>query len=407
MADGGASIWLPALLGIGGSVIGGLLSSNASSAATGAQVDSINKATALQAQTSQNVLDYVKQQSAQNQANQAPWLSYGRGAVATLGKLMGIQPDAAPTVPLVPSTPIAGSTGTPLIPPGPNGQDPQTGPNDPVTGGPKTDPGNPGGADPTNPPPSGPVDGAGPKTFSTGPRSLTANTIVNTTPTDPLGAVPQGPTGPAPGDTSGGGLPFVGPTQPSPTANDPTTGKPYPIAAIIPPIASAIGGYFSAGASADAAAAQAAAIDQALQLQAGTAQNVLDYLKQQSAQNQANQAPWLSYGRGAVKQLGDLMGIKPDDPGQATTTVLPRSTPIDSQTVPVTDPTPVNYAPPDPNAPPINIGGPKGPFNPTGAGPAPGTPGATTKIMWKDGSSNDVPTAQLADYQKLGAKVAT
>jgi len=60
-------------------------------------------------------------------------------------------------------------------------------------------------------------------------------------------------------------------------------------------------GYLGRNAAQDASKAQVDALNRAL-----------DFSKQVYQQNLTNQAPWLAYGRGAVTQLGDLMGVKPD-----------------------------------------------------------------------------------------------
>lgn len=81
--------------------------------------------------------------------------------------------------------------------------------------------------------------------------------------------------------------------------------------------AGAIGGAaISSNAAGNAASTQASAADQAAQLQATEAQNALDFQKQQWTTQQANLAPWLTAGKGALSNLSGLLST----PGQGLLT---------------------------------------------------------------------------------------
>ena len=71
-----------------------------------------------------------------------------------------------------------------------------------------------------------------------------------------------------------------------------------------------------AGASLYGSGVQADAAQSAAQLQAQQAQKSLDFQKQVYDQNQANQAPWLKAGTGAINELSSLTGT----PGQGLLT---------------------------------------------------------------------------------------
>ncbi len=68
----------------------------------------------------------------------------------------------------------------------------------------------------------------------------------------------------------------------------------------------------SAGTSLSAAGTQADAAKSAAQLQAQSAQNALDFQKQEWNTTQANEAPWLSAGKGALTNLQAILA----QPGQ-------------------------------------------------------------------------------------------
>jgi hypothetical protein len=73
------------------------------------------------------------------------------------------------------------------------------------------------------------------------------------------------------------------------------------------PIIAAVGGsVIGAIGSHAAAGAQAGAAKSAAQLQAQSAQNALDFQKQQWQTQQQNEAPWLKAGQGAIGQLSNL-----------------------------------------------------------------------------------------------------
>lgn len=83
---------LAAVTGIGaaGSVAGGLINANAAGNAASAQENAANNAANLQYQASQNALNFQKQEYAQTQANQAPWLQAGANGLSNLQYLLGV-----------------------------------------------------------------------------------------------------------------------------------------------------------------------------------------------------------------------------------------------------------------------------------------------------------------------------
>lgn len=83
-------------IGAGTSLIGGLLGSNASSNAASEQAQAANNAANLQYQASQNALGFQQQQWNTEQADMAPWLQSGTGALSQLDYLSGVSPQAAP-----------------------------------------------------------------------------------------------------------------------------------------------------------------------------------------------------------------------------------------------------------------------------------------------------------------------
>lgn len=72
------------------------------------------------------------------------------------------------------------------------------------------------------------------------------------------------------------------------------------------------GGVIGAVGSNAAAGTQASAAENAAQLQAQSAANALAFQKQVYNQTQANEAPWLQSGGGALNQLDYLMGVTPN-----------------------------------------------------------------------------------------------
>lgn len=97
--------------------------------------------------------------------------------------------------------------------------------------------------------------------------------------------------------------------------------------------AGAIGGaVLSSNASKDAASTQADAAKSAAQLQADQAQKALDFQKQEWTQQQANEAPFLKAGQGAVNNLASLANDPnfskyPGGPFQAPTLAEAQQTP--------------------------------------------------------------------------------
>ncbi len=77
-------------------------------------------------------------------------------------------------------------------------------------------------------------------------------------------------------------------------------------------IGAAAGAGIGAAGSMSAAGTQASVAEQAQQLQAQEAQNSLDFQKQEWATQQANEAPWLSAGKGALSNLQGILA----SPGQ-------------------------------------------------------------------------------------------
>lgn len=73
-----------ALIGAGGALVGGLLSSDAASSASNAQVGAANRAADLQRQTAQEQLALQKRMYEEGVSRQQPWLSAGQNALAKL-----------------------------------------------------------------------------------------------------------------------------------------------------------------------------------------------------------------------------------------------------------------------------------------------------------------------------------
>lgn len=69
---------------VGGSLASAGISAGAGLSAAGTQADAANHAATLQAQEAQNALDFQKQEWSTTQANEAPWLSAGKGALSNL-----------------------------------------------------------------------------------------------------------------------------------------------------------------------------------------------------------------------------------------------------------------------------------------------------------------------------------
>jgi hypothetical protein len=77
-------------LSAAGGVASGILGSNAASNAANAQAGAADQAAQLQRQNAIDSLNFQKQVFGQQQANQAPWLSAGSGALSKLSYLLGI-----------------------------------------------------------------------------------------------------------------------------------------------------------------------------------------------------------------------------------------------------------------------------------------------------------------------------
>ena len=79
-------------LSAAGGIAGAAISSNAAGNAASEQANAAENSAQLQYQASQNALNFQEQQYAQNQANIAPWLQSGAGALGNLDYLLGITP---------------------------------------------------------------------------------------------------------------------------------------------------------------------------------------------------------------------------------------------------------------------------------------------------------------------------
>src|SRR4029077_8420206 len=78
------SVSVAATIGAVGAVAGGGISAAGAASAAGTQANAAEQAQALQAQEAQNALDFQKQEWTTQQANEAPWLSAGKGALSNL-----------------------------------------------------------------------------------------------------------------------------------------------------------------------------------------------------------------------------------------------------------------------------------------------------------------------------------
>lgn len=198
------------------------------------------------------------------------------------------------------------------------------------------------------------------------------------------------------------------------------------------------GAAYQSHAAGSAADQQIASGDRAAQLQYQATQDALKFAREQWASQQKNMAPWLQYGSGAVRTLGDLMGIQPDmsvggappesgSPGGLPVSPIPTNRTMDTPGVTGVAGTAV----PRPGAPPrppssnrgaTTLGDVMGP--PSGGAPPPAqatpplTPPPTrrrsasqgqdmTRIRWADGTEQTVQSSQVARYVELGAEVVT
>jgi hypothetical protein len=143
------------------------------------------------------------------------------------------------------------------------------------------------------------------------------------------------------------------------------------------------GAYESAGAVKEAAATQVASADKAIALMSQAQKDALDFQKQQWAASQANMAPWIASGQGAVNKLSFLLGIGP----KGTTTAGGGGSSTTPTTTPTTPP-PSNYgtAVPRPGSPAVPTSGNSGEMEPVPR------PTQDTGPTWPHG-----PTRTLAD----------
>lgn len=111
MSGAATAIAIGAGVGGAGSIFSGIMGSNAAENAASQQSQAADRAAQLQYQASQNALDFTKQQYGNSQAEMAPWLQSGAGALTNLDYLLGIgQPSS--TTPGANNSPGAGGTGT-------------------------------------------------------------------------------------------------------------------------------------------------------------------------------------------------------------------------------------------------------------------------------------------------------
>ena len=103
-----------AALSAGGAVASAALGSRAAGKASKVQAAAGTRAAELQAQSAREALDFQREQFYTGQANFAPWLGVGQGALANLSNLMGIQAPQAQQAPQAgPATATVGGA-TPL-----------------------------------------------------------------------------------------------------------------------------------------------------------------------------------------------------------------------------------------------------------------------------------------------------
>ena len=112
----GTSGWaqvLSSLIGAGTNIYGGVAGSNASKDAAKIQADATKYAAQLQAQGLDKNLALQVAMFQMEQANNAPWLSTGAGALSKLGGMLGITPQPTTTLRLLPPpTPTQTTTST-------------------------------------------------------------------------------------------------------------------------------------------------------------------------------------------------------------------------------------------------------------------------------------------------------
>lgn len=204
-------------------------------------------------------------------------------------------------------------------------------------------------------------------------------------------------------------------------------------------LASYLASRSQAGAATDASEAQVAASQEALDAAQKNFDRTFAWTQQQYYQNRNDQKPWLSYGRGAVKMLGDLMGVQPDESQTlgdmtggdgssiATYGAGPSNRPGGARGVYTPPPGRPNTDQPVPGGGEVTIlprkpgdtegaGGGGGQRNQPRGGTRIGAAGApqsgpsdgtdVVRIRWPDGSVNEVNRSSLQEYQSLGAEVA-
>lgn len=91
MSGAATAIAIGAGVGGLGSVASGLIGANAAGDAASTQAQAADRAAQLQYDASQQALGFQKQQYANSQAELAPWLQSGSGALSNLDYLLGIQ----------------------------------------------------------------------------------------------------------------------------------------------------------------------------------------------------------------------------------------------------------------------------------------------------------------------------
>lgn len=111
MSGAATAIAIGAGVGGIGSITSGIMGSNAAEDAASQQSQAAEKAAQLQYQASQNALDFTKQQYGNSQAELAPWLQSGAGALTQLDSLLGLSQPSS-TTPGANNSPGAGGNGT-------------------------------------------------------------------------------------------------------------------------------------------------------------------------------------------------------------------------------------------------------------------------------------------------------
>lgn len=117
MGIGTGSAALIGGLSAAGSIGAGAIGASAASNAASTQANAADYAANLQAQQAQEALQFQEEVYGNQQQNIAPWLNMGKGALSTLGELLGITPATTGTGTATPATgPGFNATGNPPFP---------------------------------------------------------------------------------------------------------------------------------------------------------------------------------------------------------------------------------------------------------------------------------------------------